>query len=466
MRSAVSGQRSAVSQMAPIDGLPTPQALWTRLTETQRAILGAVATAATAAGGAAYLVGGPVRDLFITDGGLRDIDVTMTVDARVVAQEIVRTLGRGAVTQMTAFGTATIRVPSAVPEILTLDLATTRTETYAAPGALPTVAFPASIADDLLRRDFTINAMALPLTPQGFGPLVAAPHATDDLHDGVIRVLHDASFRDDSTRLFRSLRYAARYNFALESRTEAAFDLAMAADALATISPARKRHEIELGMLEADGGACLAVFAARGLLIASSPVLQWDAWVAERLTALLPLLHQHRSNTRGVAARESRIVTALWPAWACFVCREGEGAATRLFAAVGPFTANMERDIRRLVRLWQAHDAIAQGMSPSDIDRLAADLPEEIARIIIGGRDPAYAPLTTYYARRAHLVAQNATERRLTGKDLARFGVPPDQRRRNTLGALWAARLDGLLETDEDEIAFVARYVETQQSGK
>lgn len=453
--------RQWVAEMAIRPGFPTSQALWDRLTETQRAILGAAATAATAAGSAPYLVGGPVRDVFITDGGLRDVDVAMTVDARPIAHEIVRALGRGKMTQTTDFGTATIRVPGLAPEVLTIDLATTRTETYAAPGVLPTVIFPVSIEDDLLRRDFTINAMALPLTPEGFGPLVAAPHATDDLRDGLIRVLHDASFRDDPTRLFRALRYATRYGFALEPQTAALFDAAMTTDALTTISAARKRHEIELGMCEADGIACLASFAANRLLNAASPALQWNGWIEERLVLLLPLLREQRSDFTSASSRESRIVTALWPAWACFVCQQGNDAATRLFADVGPFTATMERDIRRLIRLWQEHDAIARSLSPSAIDRLAADLPEEIARIVIGGRDPAFGPLTAYYARRAHLLAQNATERRFMGNDLARFGLPPDHRRRELLDALWAARLDGEVETYEDEIAFVEGYGET-----
>lgn len=445
--------------MTTNSGFPTPQALWERLTEAQRATLGAVAAAAAAAGGAAYLVGGPVRDLLRGDRRLHDMDLATTADARSVADALSHATAR-VVTQRTEFGTATIRF--AVPVAAgtnEIDLATTRTETYPAPGALPTVTFPARIADDLRRRDFTINAMALPVTPQGFGPLVAVPHAADDLRDGLIRVLHDASFRDDPTRLFRALRYAARYGFTLEPQTDALFDAAMAAEALATISPARKRHEIEAGMCEADGVACLAAFAARGLLAATSPALRWDGWVAQRLARLLPLLRQQRPAPATGVSRESRIVTALWPAWACFVCRAGEKAATRLFAAVGPFTAPMERDIRRLVRLWQARDAIAQGMPLSGIDRLAADLPEEIARVILGGSDPACGPLAAYYARRAHLRAQNAAERRFTGDDLARFGLPPDRRRRDTLAALWAARLDGAVETAADEIAFVERYV-------
>src|SRR6476659_1287608 len=125
--------------------------LWNALAEDQQATLAQAAEAATQAGGTACLVGGPVRDLLRGEPRLRDIDITTTVDGRTVAEAFAHATG-GKVVQRT-------------------DFATTRTETYAAPGALPSVTFPVSIEDDLRRRDFTINAMALPLTSDGFGPL-------------------------------------------------------------------------------------------------------------------------------------------------------------------------------------------------------------------------------------------------------------------------------------------------------
>jgi tRNA nucleotidyltransferase (CCA-adding enzyme) len=437
-----------------------PRALWDALAEDQRAVLRRATEAAAAVGGEAYLVGGPVRDLLRGAVRPRDLDITTTIDGRAVADAFARLTG-GRVVQQTDFGTATVRLPDLRGE---LDFATTRTETYAAPGALPIVSFPASIADDLRRRDFTINAMALPLTPEGFGPLVAAPHAEQDLRDGAIRVLHDASFRDDPTRLFRALRYAARYRFALEAHTADLFAAAMAARALDTVSSGRKRHEIELGMLEADGVGCLAAFAARGLLVAASPALVWDAWVATKLRSILPLVHQHRRHAQERATRETRIVAALWPAWACFVCRRGEDAATQLFADLGPFAAPMERAVRRVVRLWQARDAVTPGTRLSAIAGLVGGLPEDVA-LALFAEEPQAEQLAAYYRRATEIRTENRREHHFDGGDLAPFDLPADERRRRILDALRDARLDGEVRTFADEITFVERYIRAHGLG-
>lgn len=444
--------------MATAPGQPTSQALWRALTEAQRTILTAIAMAATAAGGAAYLVGGPVRDLLRGDPHLHDIDITTTVDARCIADTIAQATD-GVVRQRTDFGTATIRYAIPVAnESGDIDLATTRTETYATPGALPRVTFPASIEADLRRRDFTINALALPLAPGGFGPLVAAPHAADDLRDGRIRVLHDGSFRDDPTRLFRAIRYSARFGFALAPHTDARFAAAMQAGALATLSPARKRHEIEAGMREVDGAACLTAFAARRLLIATSAALIWDAWVRDRMSRILPLVREQV----GERGREAR---AYWPAWACFVLRHGDDALGQLIADGLLTGGDRERVVRRLIRLWQSREAIAAGMPLSTIGRRVINLPEAVVAALFAG-EAAACPLAAYYARHRQLLEQNAREKRVTGDDLARFGLPPDPQRRAVLDAVWAARLDGAVETHAEEIAFVERYVETRGLGR
>jgi tRNA nucleotidyltransferase (CCA-adding enzyme) len=437
----------------------SPGTLWNALADDQRIVLMRAADAATATAGLAYLVGGPVRDVLRGDVRLRDIDITTTVDGRTVADAFAGTT-RGKVIQRTDFGTATVRLPQPLSGSgAEIDFATTRTETYIAPGALPIVAFPASITDDLHRRDFTINAMALPLTKYGFGPLVAVPHAWDDLRDGRIRILHDASFRDDPTRLFRAIRYAARYGFALESHTAALFAAAMRAHAPDTISPARKRHEIELGMLEIDGVRCLAAFAGDALLARASAALMWDAWVAEKLGRILPLIQADRRDLAEYAARETRVITALWPAWACFVCRQGENAAARLFTDSGPFTKPMERDIRRLVHLWQQRDTISPDTKLSVVARLVQGLPEKIVFALFTD-EPQEDRLAAYYRRASAVAAENAWEHHFGGNDLRAFNVPPDSRRRQILDALKAARLDGMVRTFTDEVAFVEHYID------
>ena len=153
----------------------------------------------------AYLVGGAVRDLLL---GRERADIDVAVEGEV--GELARRLG-GEVRAHERFGTAAVRV-----EGLEVDLAATRTETYAHPGALPEVR-PASLAEDLARRDFTVNAMAVPLVGD---PELIDPHrGIEDLQRGELRVLHPRSFEDDPTRAVRAARYAARYGFALERST-------------------------------------------------------------------------------------------------------------------------------------------------------------------------------------------------------------------------------------------------------
>src|SRR5947208_15725938 len=133
-----------------------------------------------------FLVGGAVRDLLLGRGTV-DLDVAIEGDARAVARELAGRLG-GEAKEHERFGTATVRAGD-----LVVDLATTRRETYAEPGALPEVE-PSSIEEDLARRDFTVNAMAMRL-PDGE---ILDPHkGRADLEGRVIRVLHDRSFVDD-----------------------------------------------------------------------------------------------------------------------------------------------------------------------------------------------------------------------------------------------------------------------------
>jgi len=176
-----------------------------RLAERLAALPGIERLREAAAGLPAYLVGGAVRDLLL-DRDRADVDVA--VEGGV--SELARRLG-GAMRAHERFATAAVRVDG-----LEVDLAATRSETYERPGALPSVR-PAPITDDLARRDFTVNAMAVPLAGS---PQLIDPHGgLADLRSGELRVLHRLSFADDPTRALRAARYAARYGFALERRT-------------------------------------------------------------------------------------------------------------------------------------------------------------------------------------------------------------------------------------------------------
>jgi tRNA nucleotidyltransferase (CCA-adding enzyme) len=196
----------------------------------------------------AWLVGGAVRDLMLGANTI-DLDVAIEGDAREVARALAERLDGKAV-EHERFGTATVHAGD-----LVVDLASTRSETYPQPGALPDVS-PAGLDDDLARRDFTINAMAASLP----GGELRDPHGgRGDLAAGVIRVLHPASFIDDPTRLLRAVRYEARFGFRMDEETERLAREAIASGATDTVSGARIRDEL-LDML---GEPPVAVAVAR-----------------------------------------------------------------------------------------------------------------------------------------------------------------------------------------------------------
>jgi tRNA nucleotidyltransferase (CCA-adding enzyme) len=192
----------------------------------------------------AYLVGGAVRDLLRGEVPL-DLDVAVEGDAAEVARIVADRVG-GTAEGWERFGTATV-----IAAGLRVDFARTRRETYAAPGALPDVE-PAPLEEDLRRRDFTVNAMAASLNGDDLGALHDPFGGRADLDAGRIRVLHDASFTDDPTRILRALRYEARLGARMEPHTEQLARGAVAGGAMATVSGKRLRVELLLLLQEPE----------------------------------------------------------------------------------------------------------------------------------------------------------------------------------------------------------------------
>jgi tRNA nucleotidyltransferase (CCA-adding enzyme) len=226
------------------------------------------------------LVGGAVRDLLL---GVtpRELDVVVAGGASELASELASLLPADDV-RMTVherFGTAIVEWPAG-----RIDIATRRAETYACPGALPDVR-PGTVAEDLARRDFTVNAIAVPLAGQG--ELRSVEHALDDLAAGSLRVLHERSFRDDPTRLLRLARYAARLGFEVEAETARLARDALAVGALRTVSGGRVGAELWLAAEEASAGA-FVVMGDLGVLAALSLRSPYDERLLSEAGALLP----------------------------------------------------------------------------------------------------------------------------------------------------------------------------------
>ena len=232
--------------MIDLETLPTPQ----------RRAIELVREVAVEKGTRPFLVGGPVRDTLL-GRSWSDVDVTLEQGGSTVARALAKRVD-GRVRSNPQFLTYKVTAEG-LPAI---DIATARKERYRKPGALPAVT-EGRLKDDLVRRDFSVNALAIDLLD---GRLHDPTNGERDLRDKQIRVLHDKSFIDDPTRIFRALRLATRLGFALEGTTERLLAEAIAVDALRTVSKERLWRELFLAIDEPNAPTALTALNDAGAL--------------------------------------------------------------------------------------------------------------------------------------------------------------------------------------------------------
>lgn len=374
-----------------------------------------------------YLVGGAVRDLLL--GGM-PVDLDLVVDGEL--EPVAALLGTPARSH-DRFATCTV-----VLNGFSYDLARARRETYARPGALPTVG-PATIDTDLLRRDFTVNALALGLGGRCRGRLVQAPGAVRDLQERALRVLHDASFRDDPTRLLRLARYRSRLGFAVEEHTRALAATAIAAGALGTVTGARVGTELRLLAAEADpvgGFRALAELGADGAIATGFGIRTPEAAdLANRALSLLPVDGDPGAVVLAVAARGVDLgrLRALLDGLAF-----PAGQRDAILAAVGHAPGLAQ--------------ALSAAERPSQIAAAVGGLPvEAVALAGALGAEPA--------ARR-WLDTLRHVRLDIDGQDLLDAGIPRGPRVGAGLAAALAAKLDGQASGHDAELVEALRSAE------
>ena len=376
-----------------------------------------------------YLVGGIVRDLLLDRANL-DLDLVLEGDAIALARSLASRL-RGRLVIHQRFGTATVSVNS-----LTLDLATARTELYARPGSLPEVQ-PSTLVQDLRRRDFTINAMAMELSRPGYGGLVDPLGGRGDLEAGLVRVIHDGSFVDDATRLLRAVRYEQRFGFRLEESTGA---LARRdAGMLSTISGDRLRHEMQRILAEARPEQALERAHQLGVLQAIHPALRWDVELSRSF---------HRARQAG--DEQTRVYVAI--------------------VAQDLTESDLEEVAQRLrfPKSWASVARDAQRLDPSLYALEAPGLPASQIAEALDGYSPeairACRAVNSSAIIRERLAVYLDKLRRirpaLDGDDLLALGVPQGPSVGEVLTALKKARLDGVVGSKDEESAFVKRWLQ------
>lgn len=370
-----------------------------------------------------HTVGGVPRELLLGRDPL-DLDLVVEGDAAALAARIASRLG-GEVAEHGRFGTARVVVGEQ-----SLDIATARRESYAHPGALPDVR-PATLAEDLGRRDFTVNAIAASLDEARFGDLTALPGALDDLAAGILRVLHPGAFRDDPTRLLRLARYQARLGFPPEPSTATLAHEAVAGGALTTVSGGRIGAELRLLLTERDPLAALDASSGLGLVAAIDPAWSWDRETAERALRLLPPDARADLLLLGSLAAESAV-----PA-----------LAARLDAL------ELERAERDCVFAVADAASLARALG-------AARRPSEIRGVVAGAPPEAVALAGAFGAEEAAarwLGGLRLVRPALGGADLIAAGVPEGPAVGRGLQAALDAALDGTAPDRETQLAIALR---------
>jgi tRNA nucleotidyltransferase (CCA-adding enzyme) len=364
-----------------------------------------------------YVVGGAVRDLLL-GGEPHELDLVVEGDAAALA----RRLGPAKVHDR--FGTSTV-----TRDGLTYDFAQARTESYARPGALPDVE-PATLEEDLERRDFTVNAMAIGLAD---GELRSVSQAPKDLDARLLRVLHDRSFIDDPTRLLRLARYAGRLGFAVEPGTRELVRAAVRDGALDTVTGPRIGNELRLLAREPNPIAVFGALRELGLDAAIHPGFGLDdPDLTRRALAMLP--DDGRRDLLVLAAAARPIprdeLSALLDRFG-FEARDRE---TIVNAAAGAET------VARALAAAERPSAIAEAVG--------AGTPELVALAgALGGEDRA----REWLERLRHIRLE------IDGRDLAAAGIAEGPGVGRGLRAALADKLDGLTTGREDELARAVR---------
>jgi len=373
-----------------------------------------------------YLVGGAVRDLLL---GRPSLDLDLVVEGDALA--LLADLGwQGRILRFPAFGTAKL-----LGEGWRLDLASARKESYPRPGALPRVA-PGSLQDDLFRRDFAVNALAVDLSPSGLGTLVDPFGGREDLEKGLIRVLHEGSFRDDATRIFRAVKYAARFHFHLEARTRRL--ILRDRRYLETISGERLRRELVLTLEEETPEKALALADGLGVLEGVSPGLKADVWLTRKFST---------ARRRGWASPEVYLALIAYR----MAAEDGEKLLSHLH-----FPRAQARAVEDIQALKAHEPALAQ-------PRLAR---HEVYCLLEGYSVAAVQALALASAeasvrRRAHLFLEKLryVKCSLGGEDLMGMGVKAGPKMGEYLRRLQEARLDGLVQDRAGELALALRWL-------
>lgn len=458
------------------DSLPdVSRQLAENLSPAQHRLLRLAGEMATEFGHAVYVVGGFARDLIldrIRARGEADMDVVVEGDAIALLEAMQNRCGGRIVTHR-RFGTAKWLLheethPITCPELLAeegvlpvhLDLVTARTEFYTEPTVLPTVE-QGSIKLDLHRRDFTINTLAIVLTPDRWGDLLDFYGGLADLRQGVIRALHSLSFVDDPTRILRAVRYEQRFDFRIEERT-----LELLQDAVPLVNrvtPARIRHELDRILQEQTPEKTLYRLDDLGVLAAIHSQLTTTGALAGQCVALRARLAAGFPSLDATGEAIERLYWGLlvYPLLPAQEVDEDKEAASGLIGELTE-TLQLRGETTRLMiglsHLRAYRDELADAaLRPSRAVEILDRSPLAV-RFLFGLAENN--PTVDAYLRRFEEEWQQVRPS-ITGNDLRALGMRPSPLFGHILRRLRAALLDGEIHGGAEEHGLVAELIES-----
>lgn len=392
----------------------------------------------------AYLVGGCVRDLMLGVRNL-DLDIVVSADGIKFADDLSASLG-AAVTRHKRFGTATVELREGIK----VDIASSRSEFYPAPASLPIVQ-KGTLREDLARRDFSINAMAISINRDKMGELVDFFGGSEDLKAKKIRVLHELSFIDDPTRILRAVRFEQRYSFSMEPSTLKYLKAAKKEKMLEKTQPQRLREEMIILLKEKDPIANIKRLKGLYGFTFLHPDFSGAPGSFEALKGVKKEIAWFKKKFPGYRSLDT---------WLIYFTSLIEQATTAQAKAVCKKLVFRTGDAKRILSYKRISKRLVAELSGRKIlpDRIFTLLrPLSFETIILLRAKSKDRKLRARIAD--FLEVYNDMRLCVSGKDLCALGIKPGPRYRQLFDKVLSAKLNGEVTTHAEELAMIQRLV-------
>lgn len=380
----------------------------------------------------AYLVGGTVRDLLLNIPSL-DVDIVVEGDGIDFAHKLTRLLD-AEIVEHERFGTVTLLLPSEVK----IDIASARKEYYEYPAALPKVE-TADLKEDLYRRDFTINAMAIRLNLKEWGGFIDFFGGYSDITNKIIRVLHNFSFIEDPTRVLRAVRFENRYGFQMELATKRLAMDQQVLLAIAKLSGARIWSELSALLVQTKPDQSFDRLLELGVLEAIFPSLGYDQDLRSLLIQLEKILEAYPEVIDQID-RPIVFVGCLVHSW-----------SREQVISIGKRFNLSKQAFHKLKKINQINITLSiPQLNMISLHKVFQGYPDEAVVLWIAAqKELKDAQMVIKY-----VIQRKKTVSFITGKELIELGIAPGPRLKEVLKVLEGAYLDGLVTNREDALSF------------